>query len=106
MMLGWGGILTSRSSLTHDDVMRTTVRLEPEVERAIRERAHRARRPFTEVLNELLRRALRGDRSTGEPRFRVVPHKSRLVAGVDAGRFNQLADEIEDEELAARMTKR
>jgi hypothetical protein len=86
--------------------MRTTVRLEPGVERAIRERAHRERRAFTDVLNELLRLALRGDRAGAEPRFKVVSHKSRLVAGVDAGRLNQLADELEDEELAARMAKR
>lgn len=98
--------MTSRKNHLKDAVTRTTVRLEARVERAIRERAHRERRAFTEVLNELLRRALRGDRAGAEPRFKVVPHKSRLVAGVEARRFNQLADELEDEALAARMTKR
>jgi hypothetical protein len=86
--------------------MRTTVTLEPDVERFLREEAHRTRRPFTIVLNEVLRRAMRPEGSERARPFKVSPHRTRLVAGVDAGRLNQLADELEDETLTARVGRR
>jgi hypothetical protein len=78
----------------HDVVMRTTLTLEPIVVRMIEEEMHRARKPFKQVVNEVLRRGL-------EPRVRkrtaqaycVRPHVARLLPGVDRGRLNALVDD-------------
>ena len=86
--------------------MRTTVTLEPDVERFVREEAHRTKRPFKAVINDLLRRAMRPERGARPRPFKVTPHKTRLVAGIEPARFNQLADELEDDELLGRMTRR
>lgn len=83
--------------------MRTTLTLEPDVVRMIRDEAHRVRKPVKQVVNEALRRALTGP-SDGRPRkaYRVQPHSAKLLPGVDRSRLNALADELED---AAIMVK-
>lgn len=86
--------------------MRTTVTLDPDVARFLREEAHRSGRAFKEVLNDFLRRAMRGDAPRPTRPFKVQPHRTKLAAGVDPGRLNQLADELEDEALIARMARR
>lgn len=86
--------------------MRTTVTLEPDVARFLREEAHRSGRGFKAVLNECLRRGMRGARKPEAGPFKVSPHRTRLVAGVDPARLNQLADELEDEALLARRGRR
>lgn len=50
-----------------------------------------------QVVNEALRRAL----STELERtpVHVVPHRSSIRAGIDLGKLNQLADELEDESV-------
>lgn len=82
--------------------MRTTLTLEPDVARLLEEEVHRARKPFKTVVNEALRRGLSsgGTRRKAAP-YRVVPHEARLLPGLDRTRFNALADELEDEALAA-----
>jgi len=86
--------------------MRTTVTLDPDVARFLREEAHRTRRGFKAVLNDCLRRAMRGQAGPEKKPFKVVPHRTKLVAGVDPARLNQLADELEDEALLARRARR
>ncbi len=50
------------------------------------------------VVNDALRQALS---SRDQPTLYVVsPHESRLQPGIDPGRLNQLADELEDEAMA------
>lgn len=89
--------------------MRTTLTLDPDVARLLEEEQHRQRRPFKQVVNEALRRGLAA-RSTARSKTRYVvnPHKTALKPGIDAGRFNQLVDELEDEALVAKLkaTKR
>ncbi len=83
--------------------MRTTLTLDPDVVRMIRDEAHRVRKPVKEVVNDALRRGLTGP-SGRRPRkaYRVQPHSARLLPGVDRSRLNALADELED---AAIMVK-
>ena len=35
--------------------------------------------------------------------YRINPHVAKLAAGIDPDRMNALVDELEDEEIVARM---
>jgi hypothetical protein len=84
--------------------MRTTLTLDPDVAKLIEEEAHRQRKPVKHVVNEALRRGLApGAVSRSRKRFRVQPHKTRLRPGIDAGSFNRLADELEDEAVIEKV---
>ncbi len=85
--------------------MRTTLTLDPDVSRLIEDAVHRERRPMKQVVNDALRRAL-GPAQGPRERFHVVPHESAIVPGVDVGRLDQLADELEDEAILARVRDR
>jgi hypothetical protein len=83
-------------------VMRTTLTLDPDVSRLIEDAVHRERRPMKQVVNDALRRALAPTPAPRE-RYRVVPHVSEVLPGIDLSRLNQLADELEDEAILARV---
>jgi len=77
--------------------MRTTVTLDPDVNRLIDDSIHRSRKSFKEVINNAIRSALSRNLKPPSPRrFRVVPHSSALRPGFDPAGFNKLADELED----------
>jgi hypothetical protein len=87
--------------------MRTTLTLDPDVVRLIEEEIHRLRKPFKQVVNDALRRGLApGMRQTPARRYRVRPHAARLLPGLDRGKLNALADELEDRARAARLPRR
>jgi hypothetical protein len=85
--------------------MRTTLTLEPDVARLIEDAVHRERRPMKRVVNDALRRAL-APQVDREP-IRLVAHRSAIRPGLDLGKLNQLADELEDEGVldATRRTR-
>lgn len=84
--------------------MRTTLTLDPDVARMLEEEAHRQRKPFKQVVNEAIRRGLAPRAASRKvPRYRVRPHKTSLRPGIDAGSFNKLVDELEDEALVAKL---
>lgn len=82
----------------HDAYMRTTVTLDRDVERILRETAVRTRKPFKKVLNDTLRAGI--EQSTGigqaEP-FVLEARPMGLRAGHDPAGFNRLADDIKAE---------
>jgi hypothetical protein len=80
--------------------MRTTLTLDPDVVRLIKDAARRERRSTKEVINDALRRALRTGESTSEP-YQLTPHESAVRPGLDLSGFNKLADELEDKEILA-----
>ena len=79
--------------------MRTTVTLDPDVEQLLRDAMQRRRLSFKDALNQAIRMGL--SRSTDprseEPPFIVRARLMGLRAGLDAGRLNQIADELEAE---------
>jgi hypothetical protein len=78
--------------------MRTTVTLDKDVERLLREEMHRTRRSFKETLNAAVRAGLTGGArraSARRRRFTVNARPMGLKAGIDPARFNQLADQLE-----------
>ena len=87
--------------------MRTTVTLDPEVNRLVETAMHRERKSFKQIVNDSIRRGLTPERlRKSRALFRVVVHKARLMPGVDRRAFNRLADDIEDEALLAGSRRR
>jgi hypothetical protein len=84
--------------------MSTTLTLDPDVERLVRETVEKEHMSFEDVVNDALRRGLR----TGESRagFRVVPHPSPLQPGIDVRGFNELAGELEDESVLSKSPRK
>jgi hypothetical protein len=77
--------------------MRTTLTLDADVVRMIQDEVHRQRKPFKQVVNDALRRAL-SHRSGAGPRprtYRVHVHDAKLLPGLDPGRLNALAEDLE-----------
>lgn len=75
--------------------MRTTVTLDPDVEKLLRESIQRGRKTFKEALNEALRRGLRGRAPSDEPAFEVAARPMGLREGIDPARLHHLDDELE-----------
>lgn len=82
--------------------MRTTLTLDPDVARLLEEEVHRQRRPFKQVVNDALRRALGGTKRRKAPPYRLTPHQARLLPGIDRLALNRLADELEDAALVGK----
>ena len=84
--------------------MRTTVTLDRDVERMLREAMHRSRRSFKETLNTVLRDGLSG-KPAGSRRapFVVQARPMGLRPSVDPASFNKLADDLEVDEVITRV---
>jgi hypothetical protein len=82
--------------------MRTTVTLDADVARLVRDAMHRSRRGFKETLNAAVRNGLkRGPEPTKRVAFVVKPKPMRLQPGIDPASLNQLADELEADAFCA-----
>ena len=86
--------------------MRTTVTLEPDVARLLREEMHRRRLSFKECLNRALRAGLTPRRPAAARPFTVTARPMGLRPGLDPARLNQLAEELEVEAVLSRMPPR
>jgi hypothetical protein len=90
--------LDSNSLEHHDAYMRTTVTLEKDVERMLREAMHRSRSSFKQTLNAALRTGLGAKAVPAKAgRFVVKARPMGLRAGYDPAGFNKLADDLEVE---------
>ena len=89
--------------------MRTTVTLDKDVEKMLREAMHSSRRSFKEMLNEAIRAGL-SKKSTGSkrPPFKIKAKPMGLKEGLDPAALNKIADELEVNAIvsAARRRKR
>lgn len=78
--------------------MRTTITLEPDVAERIRQASLSGKKSQKAIINEALRRGLGvGKTEAPEKPFHVRPIRSAFRSGVDIGKLNQLADEVEAE---------
>jgi hypothetical protein len=79
--------------------MRTTVTLEPDLATRLKEYAHRRQTSFKAALNAAVRRGLSAQEppASSRRRFVVNPHSSPFRPGIDSGKLNQLADQLEAE---------
>lgn len=86
--------------------MRTTVTLEKDVERMLRDAMHRSRKSFKQALNAALRTGLAGKTvQTKARRFVVQARPMGLRAGIDPAGFNRLADDFEVDALLAKHAR-
>jgi hypothetical protein len=83
--------------------MRTTVTIEPDVAKKLKERMHRDQSTFKATLNDALRRGL--GQESPEPSKREVkvePFDCGFRPGVDTHKLNQLVDELEIDDFVAQ----
>lgn len=90
--------------------MRTTVTLDPDVEQLLRDAMQQRRQSFKEALNQAVRAGLSGAGGLGvaDRPFTLHAQPMGLRAGIDPGRLNQLADELESDafaELSERLLR-
>jgi len=64
------------------------------------------KRPLKAIVNEALKRGLGLEAPALQEPYRIRPHSSRFLPGVDAGKLNQLADELEAGEFHVRHPAR
>jgi hypothetical protein len=82
--------------------MRTTVTLDPDVERLLKMAMHGEKQGLKEALNSALRRGLAHHAPAGGGKPFVVEAKPMgLRAGLDPARLHDFADELELEAFAA-----
>lgn len=88
--------------------MRTTLTLDDDLARELRERAHRSGRSFKQVVNETLRAGLaRRDAAPRPKSYRLEPvSMGDLAAGIDPARLLDLADRLHDAEAAREVAER
>ena len=80
--------------------MRTTLTLDDDVVRLVAKATHRENRSTEAVVNDALRRAL----APGESRPYSAPvFETGVLAGVDAGRLNQFADQLDDDASTEKL---
>ncbi len=87
--------------------MRTTLTLDDDVAEELRTLAHRTRRSFKDVVNETIRTGLARRRQARPRRYRLEPASlGGVCPGFDLDKALQLADSLEDEEIARKLELR
>lgn len=83
--------------------MRTTLTLDEDLAKRLKELARQGGRSFKEVTNEAIRRGLSVGASQVESaaRFRVEPKACGFKPGVDPLKLNQIYDDLETEGLGS-----
>ena len=83
----------------HDVSMRTTLTIEDDLARMLRERARLLDLPFKQVVNDVLRRGMSPAVREDPAPYRVNPIHSGFAPGVDPLKLNQLNDQLEVEDF-------
>jgi hypothetical protein len=87
--------------------VRTTVTLDKDVERLLRDAMHRSRTSFKKTLNAAVRAGLGGKKTAHrKAHYAVRPKAMGLRAGIDPTGLNKLADEIEIEAFLEKQAGR
>lgn len=81
--------------------MRTTVTIEPAVERLLRKAMAVRGHGFKRTLNDALRAGLADIEGDDEPPFEIRARPLGLRPGIDPTRLNSLAGELDDEAFIA-----
>ena len=84
--------------------MRTTLTLEPDVAARLNSEVARSDRALKAVVNDALRRGLHmPSKSARQTAYTVKPLRLEFRPGVDTGKLNELADELETEVLVKKL---
>lgn len=80
--------------------MRTTLTLEPDLAKKLKDLAHRRGQSFKQTLNEVVRRGLAAPAQHPKAqRYTVTPHAGGFRPGIDPRKLNQLADQLDVEDF-------
>jgi hypothetical protein len=86
--------------------VRTTVTLDPDVQRLLAEKARRSRESFKQALNNAVRRGLAADTAAaGTTKFPVNARPMRVKAGFDQTRLAEVGDDLELEAFLSLTRK-
>jgi len=86
--------------------MRTTVTLDTDVERLLRDAMHRSRQSFKQTLNAAVRSGLTGRPSRSKKTgFVVKARRLGLRPGIDPTSLNKLVDELEADAYLAKAQR-
>ena len=83
--------------------MRTTLTIDPDVAERLRQEISSGRSTLKQVVNDCLRAGFGLKASKKKTKFRVDPHASPYVPGVDRLKLNQMVDELDAEGFAGRQ---
>jgi hypothetical protein len=87
--------------------MRTTLTLDDPLARELKKLAAETGQPFKDVVNETLRAGLRGRTAPPRRPYRLTPAAmGEPKPGVDLGKALQLADQLEDKAISAKLEQR
>ncbi len=87
--------------------MRTTLTLESDVARELKEETRRSGRPFKRVVNDALRAGLAARRAKPARRYRLTPVSlGGVLPGIDLDKALRLAEALEDEAAARKLELR
>lgn len=86
--------------------MRTTLTIDDDLAAILEQEMRRKGTSFREVVNRALRRGLAEERLIRPRRdVKTRPHSFGFKPGIDRDKLNQLVDELEAEEAAARRRR-
>lgn len=85
--------------------MRTTLTLDDEVAERLREATSLGKQTFKQIVNDALRKGLGLHAQPVMKPYRVSPHSSEFLPGIDPGKLNQLADELDAEEFRKKFVQ-
>ena len=86
--------------------MRTTVTLDPDVEKLIRDKMHRSRQGFKMTLNDAIRKALgKSNLTPNRAKFVVASRPMGVLPGIDPADLTNLDTDIEVDRFR-RTTRR
>jgi Ribbon-helix-helix protein, copG family len=84
--------------------MRTTLTLEEDLARALREEARRTGQSLKRIVNETLRAGLAARKAAATRRYRLTPVSlGGVVPGVNINQALRLAEALEDEAVARKL---
>jgi hypothetical protein len=87
--------------------MRTTLTLEADVERALKEEARRSGLPLKRIVNDTLRAGLAARKAPAGRRYRLTPVSLGGVApGIDLDKALRLAEALEDDAIGRKLEMR
>ncbi len=87
--------------------MRTTLTLDDDVARHLRDEARRRGRPLKQVVNDTLRAGLAAGRARPARRYRLSPVSlGGVVPGIDLDKALRLAEALEDEAIGRKLELR
>ena len=86
--------------------MRTTITLDPDTLALLKREISRSHVSFKRAVNDAIRRGLSATGPATRTSAEVLPFRSGYQPGVDRRRLQQLADELETDDAAARVSGR